>query len=109
MAETLAPTEAPATRPVVATPTGRMPETFGRYRILRKLGEGGMGAVYLAHDTELDRQVALKVPRFGDDDPDGRERFQREARAAATLSHPNLCPVHDVGRVGGVLYLTMAF
>src|SRR5262249_9782098 len=62
-----------------------LPEQFGRYRILRKLGQGGMGAVYLAHDTQLDRQVALKVPRLRPGDGDSIERFQREARTAATL------------------------
>src|SRR5581483_1302271 len=78
--------------------------------IEKKLGQGGMGAVYLAHDTELDRRVALKVPGFVAGDPPGvLERFQREARAAAKLHHPNLCPVFDVGQVGGVHYLTMAF
>ncbi len=83
---------------------------FGRYRIEKKLGQGGMGAVYLAHDTELDRPVALKVPHFtAEDGPDACKRFRREAQAAATLDHPNLCPVFDVGEVGGVLYLTMAY
>jgi predicted Ser/Thr protein kinase len=87
-----------------------VPGQVGRYRILKKLGQGGMGAVYLAHDTELDRPVALKVPQFGPEDgPQVLERFRREARAAATLHHPNLCPVYDVGEVGGVHFLTMAF
>lgn len=83
---------------------------FGRYRIVKKLGEGGMGAVYLAHDTQLERQVALKVPRFSaQDSPQAMERFLREARLAATLHHPNVCPIHDVGRVGDTPYLTMAY
>jgi serine/threonine protein kinase/formylglycine-generating enzyme required for sulfatase activity len=87
-----------------------LPEQFGRYRILRKLGEGGMGAVYLAEDTQLGRRVALKVPHFNrDDGPDVIERFYREARAAAALRHPNLCPVHDVGHIDGIHYLTMPF
>src|SRR5262249_51140311 len=89
-----------------------LPETFGRYRILRPLSAGGMGAVYLARDIQLDRLVALKVPRLGDDDqpkPDDLKRFFREARAAAGLLHPNLCPVFDVGQVDGTPYLTMAF
>ena len=86
-----------------------LPECFGRYRILRKLGQGGMGAVYLAHDTELDRPVALKVPRFSAGDSDAVERFKREARTAATLRHPNLCPIFDVGQIDGRLYLTMAY
>lgn len=82
---------------------------FGRYRIERKLGAGGMGAVYLALDTQLDRRVALKVPFFGESDgPDVVDRFYREARAMATLQHANLCPVFDVGQSEGVHYLTMA-
>ncbi|HYT95489.1 MAG TPA: serine/threonine-protein kinase [Gemmataceae bacterium] len=87
-----------------------LPECFGRYRIRKRLAQGGMGAVYLAHDTQLDRPVALKVPHFSlEDDPTALERFYREARAAATLDHPNLCPVHDVGEVSGTHYLTMAY
>jgi formylglycine-generating enzyme required for sulfatase activity len=83
---------------------------FGRYEILKKLGEGGMGAVYLAQDTLLNRRVALKVPRFlPEEGSEAVERFYREARAAAGFDHPNLCPVHDVGQVGGVHYLTMPF
>jgi eukaryotic-like serine/threonine-protein kinase len=86
------------------------PEQFGRYRILRRLGRGGMGSVYLAEDTELGRLVALKVPDFGPGEhPDARERFRREARAAATLDHPNLCPIFDVGRIDGIDYLTMPY
>jgi serine/threonine protein kinase len=88
---------------------GQFPAEFGRYRLERLLGKGGMGAVYLAHDTQLDRPVALKVPGFAPDDAGLRERFFREARAAATLNHPNLCPVYDVGEHAGVPYLTMAF
>jgi serine/threonine protein kinase/WD40 repeat protein len=87
----------------------RLPEKFGRYRILRQLGAGGMGVVYLAHDTELDRLVALKVPHSAGDGPEALERFHREARAAATLTHPNLCPVYDAGVIEGVPYLTMAY
>jgi serine/threonine protein kinase len=87
-----------------------LPERFGRYRVLKQLGQGGMGAVYLAHDTQLDRPVALKVPHFAaEDGPDVLERFHREARAAATLSHPNLCPVYDVGEWNGTHFLTMAY
>ncbi|MBI1914028.1 MAG: protein kinase [Planctomycetes bacterium] len=87
-----------------------LPSNLGRYRLLSKLGEGGMGTVYLAEDTELGRRVALKVPHFGEDD--GEEiikRFQREARLAAGVSHVNLCPVYDVGHVEGVHYLSMPY
>jgi serine/threonine protein kinase len=89
---------------------GKISRTFGRYRIIRRLGKGGMGTVFLAMDTQLEREVALKIPQFeSDDDHELLERFYREARAAATLNHPNLCPVHDVGEVDGIHYLTMAF
>jgi class 3 adenylate cyclase/predicted Ser/Thr protein kinase/Tfp pilus assembly protein PilF len=84
--------------------------SFGRYTIVRRLGKGGMGRVYLAHDTQLDRLVALKVPQLeGGDRATTRERFYREARAAANLHHPNICPVFDVGAEGDVPYLTMAY
>ncbi len=87
-----------------------LPETFGRYRILKTLGEGGMGKVYLAEDTQLQRSVALKVPHFdGNDGPIVIERFYREARIAAAFHHPNLCPVYDVGSIDGTHYLTMPF
>jgi serine/threonine protein kinase len=86
-----------------------LPKQFGRYRIVRPLGRGGMGGVYLARDGDLDRLVALKVPRFALDDPEAVERFQREARAAATIDHPNVCRVYDVGRIDGLPYITMAY
>src|SRR5262249_6994247 len=98
-----------------ATPSGStglpsLPEQFGRYRIPKPLRRGGMGSVFLVHATQLDRRFALKVPPFAPTDgPDVLERFYREARAAAVLDHPNLCPVHDVGCIDGVHYLTMAF
>ncbi len=83
---------------------------FGRYRIECVLGSGGMGVVYLARDTRLDRQVALKIPRF---DSDGRlrliERFRREARVMASVQHRNLCPIINVDEQDGRHYLTMAY
>ena len=90
------------------------PRTIGRYELLRPLGKGAMGAVYLAHDAQLDRHVALKLPHpAAAADPQLRARFLREARAAATLHHPHLCPVFDAGEAPGPrgeprLYLTMA-
>jgi WD40 repeat protein/serine/threonine protein kinase len=87
-----------------------LPEQFDRYRIQKKLGHGGMGTVYLAYDTRLDRRVALKVPRFAPgSNPENLERFYREARATATITHPNLCPLYDVGEINGTPYLTMAY
>jgi hypothetical protein len=85
-------------------------ERLGRYHILRELGRGAMGTVYLAHDSQLDRRVALKVPQFtAADGPEVRQRFLSEARAAATIEHPNICPVYDVGEINGIPYLTMAY
>jgi predicted Ser/Thr protein kinase len=92
-----------------------LPRRFGRYRVLEQLGQGAMGTVYLVRDTQLHRQVALKVPHVRPGDtggaPDRRvlNRFYREAHAAAILRHPNLCPVYDVGQINGIPYLTMAY
>jgi predicted Ser/Thr protein kinase len=87
-----------------------IPNPLGRYTITRLLGRGGMGAVFLAHDTQLDRPVALKVPTFaGTLTAAQKERFVREARAISALRHPNLCPVFDVDEEQGVLFLTMAY
>jgi serine/threonine protein kinase len=91
-------------------PRVELPNVFGRYRILRELGDGGMGTVYLALDTQLDRVVALKVPH--DDaanDSDYLERFDREAKTAAKLSYANICQVYDVGEIAGCRYQTMEF
>ena len=88
----------------------QVPQKFGRYRIIKRLGQGGMGSVYLAQDTHLERSVALKVPDLGnDEDPEARRRFLEEARIAATLRHPYLCPVYDAGEIDGQPYLTMAY
>lgn len=88
----------------------RLPENFGRYLIERALGEGGMGSVYLARDRELGRAVAIKIPNFKvGGDPALLERFHREARVAATLQHPNICPVYDSGIIDGIPYLAMAY
>jgi len=87
----------------------RLPERFGRYRIVRRLGQGAMGDVYLAEDTQLQRQVALKVPKLELENKNLLERFYREARAAAGLQHRNICPVFDVGEIDGVHFLTMAY
>jgi serine/threonine protein kinase len=82
---------------------------IGRYRILRQLG-GGLSTVYLARDTQLGRDVALKIPRFAvGESPAVVQRFYREARALATLMHPNICPVYDVGQAAGVHFLAMSY
>ena len=86
------------------------PSEFGRYRVERCLGEGGMGSVYLAHDLQLDRKVALKTPKFSRMSRETLiERFYREARSAATLRHANLCPIYDVGEIDGTHYISMAY
>jgi len=110
--------------------TGLLSGELGRYKILRRLGTGGMGTVYLAHDSQFDHKVALKVPHFsgrssqrtqglGTDDPGTDasassdktviERFYREARSAIKLRHSNICPVYDVGEIDGQHYLSMAY
>jgi hypothetical protein len=99
---------APFAAPRLTGPAGA--RMIGRYRVLRPLGAGNMGSVFLAHDTLLDREVALKVPHFtAEDGPEVRARFLREGQALAALNHPNLCPVYDAGEADGVPYLAMAF
>jgi serine/threonine protein kinase len=82
--------------------------TFGRYQIVRLLGRGAMGAVYLAYDTQLHRHVAVKTPLLGPD-PQVVQRFFREARALAQLRSPYICPIYDAGQIGRIHYLSMAF
>ena len=86
-----------------------MPDELGHYRLRREIGRGAMGRVYLADDTRLDRQIALKVlPPELAGNAERLARFQREASAAAALAaHPNIVGVHDVGRDGEVFYLAM--
>src|SRR5213595_2105066 len=81
---------------------------LGPYEIQSPLGAGGMGEVYRARDTRLDREVAIKVlPQNVAAREDVRARFEREARAISALNHPNICTLHDVGREGDVAYLVM--
>ena len=83
---------------------------LGPYEILSALGAGGMGEVYKARDTRLDRTVAVKVlPSHVSSDPTFRERFEREAKTLAALSHPHICPVFDVGRQDDVNFLVMEY
>jgi tRNA A-37 threonylcarbamoyl transferase component Bud32 len=83
---------------------------IGRYVLLSKLGEGGMGEVFAGYDRELDRRVALKVVRSRRvDDAHSQARMHREAQALARLSHPNVVQVHDVGEIGGQLFVAMEY
>jgi hypothetical protein len=88
-------------KPVEGTP-------FGRYRLIELLGRGGMGEVWRAYDSSIDRVVALKMllPHLSQD-PDYDKRFRREARAAARLDNPHVVPIYDVGEIDGRLYVTM--
>jgi serine/threonine-protein kinase len=82
----------------------------GRYSLERELGRGGMGVVYLAREVRLDRPVAIKLlPPSKTADPKLRERFLREARTAAKLSHPNIIPIHAVEEIGGFVFFAMAY
>ena len=75
--------------------------TVGTHRLERVLGRGGMGVVFLAYDTRLHRQVALKVLDTGTDDSTSSARLLREARNAAGLNHPHICTIHEVGEAEG--------
>src|SRR5512143_1871140 len=83
------------------------PSRIGRYRITGELGRGAMGTVYRGRDDALDRDVALKVMSDGLADADARARFQREARAAARLQHPNIVVIYELGEHEGAPYMAL--
>ena len=84
-----------------------LPSRIGRYSIVRKLGQGGMGIVYAAHDERLDRTVALKTMSALTTDETARTRFWREARAAARVNHPNICQIYEISEDDGELFIAM--
>ena len=105
--ETNRPTDS---TPLVAGQFAKLPAAFGRYQVEKLLGRGAMGAVYLACDTQLDRLVALKIPKVA---ASGSKRLllrlATEAKAAAKLDHASLCKVFDAGEVGGQCFIAMQY
>ena len=107
----VSPAAASATRPAGSgpnDPTGEVcPERIGHYTVERKLGEGGMGVVYAARDERLGRTIALKTLSAPAGDETARQRLWREARAAASVNHPNVCQIHEIGEEDGRLFIAM--
>ncbi len=103
----LGPSPHPDSGGKVAARSTELPGRIGHYSIDRKLGEGGMGVVYAAHDDRLQRTVAIKTMSSVADDEIARKRFWREARAAASVNHPNVCQIHEIGEDAGTLFIAM--
>ena len=101
------PTPQPSASPAGDAARDRLPSRYGHYAIERKLGEGGMGMVYVARDEKLHRRVAVKTMTALADDQTARERFWREARAAASVNHPNVCQIYEIGEDKGDLFIAM--
>src|SRR5512146_3015304 len=93
-----------------APETCGVPERLGHYRLLERIGAGGMGVVYRAHDEHLDRDVAVKVlPPGTINDESARKRFRKEARSLSKLNHPNIATVHDFDSHEGIDHLVMEY